>query len=119
MNTWMQSQHLKTVVLEVYKPSDNSLVGRWDIDISYGWSGDDGRFWVDTDQIATAIRKAGILAASCEYSILFITSPGRPDVYGWGDGSLRSTSGFVKQSLGGTVEHSGLGGNASYYRKAT
>jgi len=30
---------------------------------------------------------------------------------------LRSTEGFIKQSLGTTIEHSGLGAAASYYRK--
>jgi hypothetical protein len=116
--TWMQSKHLRTIILEIFNPKDDTLVGRWDIEISYGWSSSDtGSFWIDTDQIKTAIRKCGAVPSSCEYQIMFQNSPGHAEVDGWSDGKFRSTDGFVKQSLGSTVEHSGLGANASYYRK--
>ncbi|WP_279608727.1 hypothetical protein [Burkholderia contaminans] len=46
-----------------------------------------------------------------------IAKPGRPDVEGWSKGSYRSTDGMVKQSLGSTVEHSGLAGQAGYWRQ--
>ncbi|MBK4532512.1 HORMA domain containing protein, partial [Enterobacter cloacae] len=39
------------------------------------------------------------------------------DVEGWSKGSYRSTDGMVKQSLGSTVEHSGLAGQAGYWRQ--
>ena len=118
ITAWMQSKHLQTIILEIFDPSDDSLVGRWDIEITYGWSSSDtGSFWIDTDQIKTAIKKAGVVPAACEYNVMFRNAPGRPDVEGWSPGSFRSTDGFVKQSLGSTVEHSGLGANASYYRK--
>ena len=119
ISTWMQSKDLEKITLEIFKPTNNELVGRWDIEIAYGWSADDGRFWVDTEQIKTAIRKAGVHPSSCGYALLLKTKPGRPDVAGWGTGSYRSTDGFVKQSLGGTVQHSGLGADASYYRRKT
>jgi hypothetical protein len=118
ITTWMQSRHLKTIILEIFNPKDGSLVGRWDIEISYGWSSSDtGSFWIDTDQIKTAIKKSGAVPSSCEYQVMFQNSLGYPAVNGWSDGKFRSTDGFVKQSLGSTVEHSGLGANASYYRK--
>ena len=118
LTTWMQSKHLKTIILEIFNPKDDSLVGRWDIEVSYGWSSSDtGSFWIDTDQIKTAIRKSGVVPSSCEYNVMFQNSSGHPEVDGWSDGQYRSTDGFVKQSLGSTVEHSGLGASASYYRK--
>lgn len=61
IKTWIESGHLNTIVLEVYNPSDNSLVGRWDIAISYGYTSGDGSFWTDTDDIRYAIMKAGRL----------------------------------------------------------
>lgn len=118
ITTWMRSKHLQTIVLEIFNPKDDGLVGRWDIEITYGWSSTDtGSFWIDTDQIKTAIKKAGAVPSSCEYIVMFRNAPGRPDVVGWAPGAFRSTDGFVRQSLGSTVEHSGLGANASYYRK--
>ena len=44
---------------------------------------------------------------------------GEPDVDGWSSTPFRSTAGMVKQSLGTTIEHSGLGAGTSYYRKVS
>lgn len=119
LRTWIESKHLETVVLEISDASRGSLIGRWDIEISYGWEGGDGSsFWVDTDQIKTAIRKAGVLPSSCEYRLVCLNKSGRPNVSGWTSTTLLSTVGFTRQSLGGTVEHSGLGASASYYRRS-
>ena len=120
IKTWIESKHLEIIVLEVYNPSTDALVGRWDIDIAYEWSGGGGgRFWVDTEQIKIAIKKAGVWPGSSKYSIICRTKSGRPDVDGWSTTSFRSTSGMVKQSLGTTIEHGGLGAGTSYYRKVS
>lgn len=117
LTTWMESQHLERVILEVYDPKTQNLVIRWDLEIEYGWSETNGRFWVDTEQLKMAIKKTGVWPSDCGYDIILSNRKGRPDVDGWGPCSLRSTSGFIKQSLGTTIEHSGLGAAASYYRK--
>ncbi len=120
ISTWIESKHLETIVLEVYNPSTNALIGRWDIDIAYEWSGDGGgRFWVDTEQIKMAIKKAGVWPGSSKYSIICRSKSGWPDVDGWSTTAFRSTAGMAKQSLGTTIEHSGLGAGASYYRKVS
>lgn len=120
ISTWIKSKHLETVVLEVYNPSTDALIGRWDIDISYEWNGDgNGRFWVDTEQIKFAIKKAGVWPGDSKYTIICRTKSGRANVDGWSTTAFRSTAGMVKQSLGTTIEHSGLGAGASYYRKAS
>lgn len=120
ISAWITSKHLETVVLEVYNPSTDALIGRWDIDISYEWNGDgNGRFWVDTEQIKFAIKKAGVWPGDSKYTIICRTKSGRANVQGWSTTSFRSTTGMVKQSLGTTIEHSGLGAGASYYRKAS
>lgn len=118
ISTWINSKDLETIILEAYNPKTQKLIGRWDIEIAYGWTGDDGRFWVDTEQIRRAILKAGVWPAESQYRIVCINKDGRPDVVGWSSTKLRSTDGMVKQSLGTTIEHNGLGASASYYRKA-
>src|SRR5260370_35899637 len=117
IRTWLDSKHLEKIVLEVYNPSTDALIGRWDIDIAYDWNGDSGRFWVDTDQIKAAITKAGVWPSASKYRIVCSNKDGRSDVVGWTSTTLRSTSGMIKQSLGTTIEHNGLGAGASYYRK--
>ena len=119
LRTWMQSEHLERVMLELFNPKTDALVGRWDLDVSYGWSADDGTFWVDTDQLRYAIKKANLAPAETKYRVVMYTKLGRPDVAGWGPCELRSTSGMVRQSLGSTVEHSGLGASAAYWRRAS
>ncbi|MBA3920409.1 MAG: hypothetical protein H0X31_01350 [Nostocaceae cyanobacterium] len=33
IQTWLESRHLKLIVLEVYNPKTDNLVGRWDLAI--------------------------------------------------------------------------------------
>ena len=117
LKTWLASGHLTCVVLEVYNPKTDALVGRWDVDVVYGAAGD-GNFWTDTDQIRYHILKAGLWPSQARYRLILRTKDGRPDVVGWGSATLRSTAGFVRHSLGATMEHNGLGGSAAYWRKA-
>lgn len=117
IRTWIDSKHLETIVLEVYNPVTDALIGRWDIDIVYDWQGDNGRFWVDTEQIKAAIKKAGVWPIDAKYRVVCSNKDGSADVVGWSSTTLRSTSGMIKQSLGTTIEHSGLGAGASYYRR--
>jgi len=117
LKTWLDSEDLEKVILEIYNPSSNNLITRWDIDVVYSWTSDDGSFWTDTDQLKYAILKAGVLPSLAKYTLLLKTKPGRPDVPGWSKSSYRSTEGMVKQSLGSTVEHSGLGAQAGYWRQ--
>lgn len=115
MSTWLDSQDLKRVILEVYNPITDALVIRWDIDISYDWSGD-GVFWTDTEQLKYHLRKAGVAPGTAKYRLLANTKRGRPDVPGWSTVFARSTEGMVRQSLGSTIEHSGLAASAAYWR---
>jgi len=116
LKTWLTSGHLEKVVLEVFDPVTDKLVGRWDIDVVYGAAGD-GSFWTDIEQIKYHIRKAGLWPRQAAYRLLMHNTPGRPDVLGWGPAKYRSTEDFTRQSLGSTIEHNGLGGSAAYWRK--
>ncbi len=115
ISAWLNSRDLETVTLEVYYPKTNALVGRWDFDICYGSSGD-GSMWVNTDDIKYHIRKAGQWPSNCDYRILVGAKPGRPDVAGWSGTTYRSTEGFIRQSLGTTIDGNGLKSGTAYWR---
>ena len=119
IKAWLESEHLERVELEIYDPNTDALIVRWDIDVVYSWGAGDGSFWTDTDQLRWHIKKAGIAPSSAKYEMLLKTKPGRPAVSGWSTGSSRSTVGMVRQSLGSTVEHNGLGASTSYWRQAS
>lgn len=117
ISTWLSTEHLQQVHLEVYDPKTDKLIGRWDFEIYYGFAGD-GAFWVDTDLIKYHILKSGNWPGSCEYRIVVTNKPGRPDVDGWSKATLRSTDGFVKQSIGTGIDGSGLSTGMSYWRQS-
>jgi hypothetical protein len=118
IRTWLESKHLTKVMLEIYHPKTNELITRWDIDVVYEWAAnDDGTFYTDTDLLRYHIRKAGIAPSSAKYRVFLRTNPGEPYVQGWGDAPMLSTTGFVRQSMGSTVNHNGLAANTSYWRK--
>jgi Bacterial HORMA domain 2 len=116
VRTWLESGHLERVMLEIYHPDTNKLIYRWDLDIAYGWGSGDGSFWTDVEQLKYAIAKAGVTPSAAKYKFAVTNKLGRPDVPGWGMITLRSTEGMIKQSLGSTVEHSGLVASAGYWR---
>jgi hypothetical protein len=117
IRSWLDSGHLELVTLEIYHPTTDALITRWDITVLYGWSSGDGSFWTDTEQLRYAILKAGVVPSQAKYRLIIQNKPGRPDVEGWSPTTFRSTDGMVRQSLGATVQHQGLGANASYWRK--
>lgn len=118
LSAWIESRHLESVRLEIFDPTTDSLIVRWDIDVVYTWDISAGNFWTDTDQLKWAIKKAGLAPSQADYRVTVSTKPGRPEVSGWGSCTLRSTDGMVRQSLGTTVEHNGLSANTTYWRKS-
>ncbi len=53
-STWLNSRHLRKVVLEIYNASTGSLITRWDFGIDYDYgSSSDGSMWVDTDRLGS------------------------------------------------------------------
>lgn len=117
IHRWIASGHLRRIVLEIYNPSTDDLVGGWAVEVVYAYSVDDGAFWTDTEAIRYAIKKAGEHPSSCRYDIKVRNAPGAGDVDGWSSTTMRSTAGFVEQRIGTTVGASGLSGGFSYYRR--
>ena len=78
ISAWMTSGHLQRVELEIINPLTNTLVTRWDLEITYGWSDGDGSFWTDTEQLRYAILKAGVAPNQARYRLLLTPSPGAP-----------------------------------------
>ena len=116
ISTWLNSRDLEAVHLEVFNSKTDTLIGRWDFDIYFGSSGDGG-MWVDTDDIKYHIRKSGQWPSTCDYRVILTTKPGRPDVKGMSATSFRSTDGFVRQSLGTTIDGNGISTGTAYWRK--
>ncbi len=113
---WIETEDLEELTLEVFNPKTDALIGRWDFTIFYRYTDGSGSFYVDTEQVKDAIKKAGVWPSDAQYRIVADTKPGRPDVIGWSKTTLRSTEGFVKQSIGTSIEGAGLSAGGSYWR---
>jgi hypothetical protein len=118
LKRWLDTKDLEQVHLEVYDPKTDGLVGRWDFEIYYEFQGD-GSFWQDPDAIKYHIRKQGLWPSECEYRVVVTNKPGFPTVEGWSSTTLRSTDGFVRQSIGTTIDGSGLSTGTGYWRKVS
>ena len=120
VSTWLQTGHLRGLVLEVLDPSkwSNDLVGRFDFDIDYGYYADgDGDLWLDPDTVEFVIRKNGSYPSKCTYRFIADTAPGYPTVVGWSETTFRSTAGFVRQTAGAAMGGGSLGASLSYYAR--
>lgn len=118
IRTWLKGRYLERLILEVFDPSNrDNLLHRWDFDLDYDSEGD-GSMWVNTDEIHYNLKKAGVAPKKCTYRLVAVNKDGRPDVEGWSKTALRSTAGFVRQSVGRTIDGSGIAASAAYWRKA-
>lgn len=117
--TWVASQHLKELILEVWDPTKSSskLVGRFDFTINYSYYGSgEGDLWLDPDTVAWAIKKNGSYPSNCEYRILADTAPNAPHVDGWGDTTLKSTGNLQRYSVGTALGGGSLGAGLAYWK---
>ncbi|MFV2073492.1 MAG: HORMA domain containing protein, partial [Thermoanaerobaculales bacterium] len=92
--TWLESGHLKAVVIEFYLPGSAVAAARWDFPIRYDGNGVD-EMWIDRQFFEDSFAKAKPPPAGCSYRIVLITDPNRPDVPGVGPTSLRSVNGMA------------------------
>lgn len=122
-STWLDSRHLRALVLEVYDPrraAGDDLIGRFDFTIDYGYYPDgDGDLWLDPDTVAFAIRRAGTYPSACDYRFVADTAPGYPPVTGWTDTTFRSTAGMTRHTLGTGIGGGSLGASLNYYRRSS
>jgi hypothetical protein len=117
---WLESGHLKILVLEVYDPSDkvDDRRGRFDFEIDYCYSGDgDGELWLDPRTVQQTIIKNGSFPGACDYRFVADTSPGEPKVAGWYNTTFRSTTGMTQRSVGTAIGGGQTGVGLSYYTK--
>jgi hypothetical protein len=119
ISTWMQSGHLQKVELEFIDTSTDTLITKWDIEIIYSLSNEDGRFWTDTEQLRYHLKKIGLIPSQTSYRLMVRNSDGRPDVDGWGKVNSYNTDNMVKQSLGTTIGHQDMGASAAYWRRSS
>jgi len=114
--TWLQSGHLRVLILEFYLPGSSRLEGRVDLPVSYDGSGVDDDMWVDREHIRRSVAKIGKLPSGCRYDVVFQLAPGAPHVNGMGVVDLRETGGLTSRSAGSVISTPDIVAGLRYWR---
>lgn len=112
---WLESGHLKGIVIEFYWPWSDSAVARWDFPIRYDGNGVD-EMWVDRLFFEDSLAKTSAPPAGCSYRIVLQTWPGEPSVSGVGNTTLRSIKGLTAREIGTVIATPDIMASARYYR---
>ncbi|GJL53117.1 MAG: hypothetical protein NPIRA02_02490 [Nitrospirales bacterium] len=115
VRTWLESGHLKTIVIEFYRPGSDTAEARWDFPIRYDGNGVD-EMWVDRLFFEESFAKAKAPTPGSTYRIVLINAPGRPDVPGIEWTTLRSVNGLVAREAGTVIATPDIMAAARYYR---
>ena len=113
--TWLQSEDLKSIVIEFFWPNSVNAVARWDFPIHYDGNGVDD-MWIDRLFFEDSLPKAKAPPSGCSYRILLRTKPDRPDVPGVGPTTMRSVDGLVAREVGTVIATPDIMASAKYYR---
>ena len=113
--TWLESEHLRGIVIEFYWPGSDVAVARWDFPIRYDGDGAD-EMWVDRLFFEDSFAKAKPPPSGCSYRIVLQTWPGEPLVAGVGDTTLRSIDGLIAREVGTVIATPDIMASARYYR---
>lgn len=113
--TWLESGHLRSIVIEFYRPGSNVAAARWDFPIRYDGHGVD-EMWIDRLFYEESFAKAKQPPTGCSYRIVLQVWPGEPPVHGVGDTTLRSTDGLVARDMGTVIATPDIMASARYYR---
>ena len=114
--TWLQSGHLRTVVLEFYEPGSSTAKARVDLPVEYDGSGVDDDMWVDRDHILRSVAKIGKLPADCSYSVILSHAPGAPEVDGMYPANYRSVSNLTSRSAGSVISTPDIVAGLRYWK---
>lgn len=113
--TWLQSGHLRAVIIEFYWPGARSALARWDFPIRYDGT-DVDEMWTDRSFFHESFPKAKMPPSGCAYRIVLSHGPGAPHIAGLTDTRLRSVDGLVARETGTVIATPDIMASARYYR---
>jgi len=109
--TWLTSRWLKGAILEVWEPTSNQLVERYDLELDYQppRSGGAERFETRIKEVAAALSRLPQKHPNREYRVIADLNPGAPMLPGWEETNLRDTSHLQRQEGGNVIDTARIG----------
>lgn len=117
VRVWADSRHLRTIVIEFYKPGATTVHARWDFPVEYSGSGIDDDMWMDRAYLRQLIAKAAKPTSDCIYRILLTHALNPPDVPGTNltTAAFLSTGNLSARCAGSIVATPHLTASATYW----
>ena len=117
IKSWAGSGHLRTIVIEFYKPGASTASARWDFPVEYTSSGVDDDMWLDKAYLRQLIAKAAKPSSDCVYRIVLTHASNPPAVPGTSLSSVAflSTGQLSARSAGTIIATGHLTASATYW----
>ena len=116
VRTWLESGHLRTIIIEFYWPGLNNAEARWDFPIRYDGAAVDDDMWVDRVFLQESLAKAAVPPAGCSYRIVLETALGSPYVHGVSSTELLSVGGLSSREIGTVIATPDIMASGRYWR---
>lgn len=116
IKAWLETGHLKSVVVEFYKPSSSVASARWDFPAGYEGSGADDDMWLDKAYLRQLIAKSARPTLDCTYRITLAVKAGAPDVAGFSDTTFLSTGTLAARAAATIIATRHMTASAVYWR---
>ena len=97
---WLAGRHLERMTIEVYDPTSDQLIERFDLALDYGRSADDEYFETLIDKVEASLAGLGVLPPGCRYRVIVSLADGAPDLPGWQSTEYRDASHLRQQNIG-------------------
>jgi hypothetical protein len=116
IKTWLETGHLKSVVVEFYKLGSSTASARWDFPTGYEGSGSDDDMWTDKAYLRQLIAKSAQPTLDCTYRILLSVKSGAPQVDGFEDQAFLSTGSLSARQAGTVIATRHMTAAVLYWR---
>ena len=111
----MESGHLRSFVIEFYRPGAANVSARWDFPVRYDGT-DIEDMWTDPDFLRETFAKTPPPPADCIYRILLERDPWAPTLPGIGSADFLGLGSLKAREAGTVVGTPDIMASARYYR---
>lgn len=115
VRTWLDSGHLKSVIVEFFRPGSTVASARWEFPVLYTGSGVEDDMWLDKNYLRQLVAKAARPPSDCSYRIILSVRNGAPSVDGFGPCSLLSTGNLSARQAGMVIATGHLTASVTYW----
>lgn len=101
LTVWLATRDLKSATLEVWDSRTDRLIERYDLGISYDWSGPE-RYETNLEALAAHLG-SGDIPSTAECRVVVDLESKAPDVPGWSKTLFRDTSHLTREKGGKAI----------------